>query len=211
MKLHQNPLSSNSRKVLILAELLGIAYEPILVDLASREDRARLAKVNPNCKVPVLEDGDFVLWESNAILQYLCDKTQGGDRYYPRDLRPRVEVQRWLSWAGQHWAQAIGGITFERLWKKFVTGQGPDAEQVARHEEELHAYARVLDGHLADRTFVVGDSLTLADIVVATPLDYTVPAQLPVEPYANIRRWLAGLEALPAWKKTAPPPIPRAA
>ena len=69
----------------------------------------------------------------------------------------------------------------------------------------------MLDAHLAKRSFLVGDSLTLADIVVATPLDCIVPAKLPVEPYANIRRWLAGLEALPAWKKTAPPPIPRAA
>lgn len=211
IKLHHNPLSSNSRKVTIVCELLGVAFESDVVDLTKPEDRKRLAAINPNNKVPVLEDGDFVLWESTAIMQWLCDKTPGGDRFYPTELRARTEVNRWLAWGLAHWSAAIGGITFERLWKKLVTGQDADPAQIARHEQFFHQFARVLEGHLAERQFLVESRLTLADVAIATSLDHAAAAKLPLEPYANIRAWLERLQALPAWKKTAPPRLERAA
>ena len=202
MKLHYGPLSSNSRKVTILAALLGIELERRIVDLRRPEDRAAMLAINPNGKVPVLEDGDFVLWESTAILHYLCDKTPGGERYFPKELRARAEVNRWLSWGLAHWSVAIGGITYERLWKKFVTGQDADPAQLALHEAAFHRFARVLDAHLAGRAYVAGDTLTIADIALGTALDQAGPARLPLEPYAAVRAWLGRLQSLEAWKTT---------
>ncbi|HEY1954057.1 MAG TPA: glutathione S-transferase family protein [Polyangiaceae bacterium] len=211
IKLHHNPLSSNSRKVAIVAALLGLEFESDVIDLMKPEDRKRLGALNPNGKVPVLEDGDFVLWESTAILQYLCDKTAGGERLYPRELRARAEVNRWLAWGLNHWSVAIGGITFERLWKKLVTGHDADPAQLARHEQSLHPLARVLDAHLAGRQLLAGSELTIADVAIASSLDHAAAAKLPLEPYANVRAWFERMSALPAWKNTAPSPLGRVA
>jgi len=206
MKLHHGNYSSSSRRVTIAAALLGVELELKPLDLRDREARARLEQLNPNSKVPVLEDGDFVLWESNAIMQYLCEKTPG-QTLYPSELRDRMEVQRWLNWSSAHWSTAIGFLGWENVWKKFVTGQDPDPEQVKRHELTFHQFANVLDRHLANRTWVVGDRLTLADIALATPLMMTRAARLPLRSYEHIQAWFARVQELPAWKQTEPPPM----
>jgi glutathione S-transferase len=96
MRLFHSPLSSNARRVLITLHHLGLAVEMINVDLLDQGDRRRLAELNPNGKVPVLQDGDFVLWESCAIMQYLADLTPH-QTLYPQDPRARADVNRWSS------------------------------------------------------------------------------------------------------------------
>jgi glutathione S-transferase len=206
MKLHYGNLSSSSRRVTMTAAVLGIDLELNALDLRNKDDRATLVKLNPNNKVPVLEDGDFVLWESNAIMQYLCERTPG-QTLYPSELRARMEVQRWLSWSAAHWSTAIGFLGWENVWKKVVTGQDPDPAQVTRAEAMFNQFATVLDAHLQHRQWLVGNDLTLADIALATPLMMTRAARLPVRPYANIAAWFERIQALPAWKSTEPPPI----
>lgn len=206
MKLHHNKLSSSSRRVTITARLLGISLDEQSVDLRDAASRAALTKLNANSKVPVLEDGDFVLWESIAIMQYLCDRTPG-QTLYPTDARARAEVNRWLSWGQAHWGPAIGGLGWENVWKKFVSGADPDPEQVKRHETFFHQFAGVLDAHLANRTFIAGDQLSLADIAIATPLMMTRAARLPVRPFTQIAAWFSRIQELPAWQATEPPPI----
>jgi glutathione S-transferase len=204
MKLHYGPLSSNSRRARITALLLGIQLEEIAVDLRDPAHREALAKLNANNKVPVLVDGDLVLWESIAIMQYFCDRTPG-QKLYPSEPRARAEVNRWLSWTQAHLGPAIGNISWERVWKKFVSGDGPDETQVKRNEAFLAQFATVLDQHLAGRTWLAGDEMTLADIAVATPLMMTKLARLPLRPYQNIQAWYARVQELPAWKATEPP------
>ena len=206
MKLHYGKLSSSSRRVTITAQMLGIELELHAVDLRDREARAALEQLNPNTKIPVLEDGDFVLWESTAIMIYLCERTPGQD-LYPAQARARADVNRWLSWSQAHWSVGIGGLGWENIWKKFVTGADPDPEQVKRHEGVFAQFATVLDGHLARRTWLVGDEVTLADIAIATPLMYTKWARLPIRPFTHVQEWFARVQALPAWQATEPPPI----
>lgn len=207
MKLHYGKLSSSSRRVTIAARLLGISLDENHVDLRDPAARTALVKLNPNSKVPVLEDGDFVLWESNAINVYLCEKTHG-QTLYPSELHARADVNRWLAWSAAHWSVACGGLGWENVWKKLVTGAGPDAEAVKRSETLFAQFATVLDGHLAKRTWIVGDRVTLADIAIATPLMYTRLAKLPVRPYANIQAWFARVRELPAWQATETPALP---
>jgi len=206
MKLHYGTLSSSSRRVRITARLLGINLEEVSVDLRDPADRAELARLNPNSKVPVLVDGNFVLWESIAIMQYLCDRTPS-QKLYPTDARERAEVNRWLSWSQAHWAPAVGGLGWEHVWKKLVTGEGPDADQVKRHEKVLAQFATVLDQHLADRTWLAGGTLSLADIAVAPPLLMTKLARLPLRPYQHVQAWFARVQELPEWKATEPPQL----
>ncbi|UUZ46755.1 glutathione S-transferase family protein [Massilia sp. B-10] len=88
MRLYHNPLSSNARRVLLTAQLLGIELELVEVNFKDENDRRRLLEINPNGKLPVLQDGDFTLWESCAIMQYLCDNAPDQE-LYPLDAPPR--------------------------------------------------------------------------------------------------------------------------
>ena len=96
MKIHADPITVNCKKVLAGLDLIGAKYELVHVDYfkAEQKEAAYLA-INPNSSLPTMVDGDFVLWESNAILQYAADKT-GNDAVYPKDLKTRADINRWL-------------------------------------------------------------------------------------------------------------------
>jgi glutathione S-transferase len=118
MKLHYATGSPNSRKVTSLIGYLGLAVDTQHVDLRKGEQRteAFLAR-NPNGKVPVLEDGDLVLWESHAILVYLaCKHPERG--LLPEDARGRAEVERWMSWLQSYFSPTVGKVMQERVFKK---------------------------------------------------------------------------------------------
>jgi glutathione S-transferase len=202
MQLYYNHYSSNTRRVLLAADHLGIAFDLVKMDLASQDDRRRLGELNANGKIPVLVDGDFVLWESCAIMQYLADGTPG-QTVWPQERRARADVSRWMFWACQHFAPPVGVLTWEYIWKKYVTGQDADPKEVARGEADLAEAARVLDKHLATRRWLVGDDVTLADYAVVAPLMYKDKARLPLDGYPHLLAWFERVQALPAWQRTA--------
>jgi glutathione S-transferase len=201
MQLYYNHYSSNTRRVLLAADHLGIDFDLVQINLASQDDRRRLGEVNLNAKLPVLIDGDFVLWESCAIMQYLADGTPG-QTVWPQERRARADVSRWMFWACQHFAPAIGVLTWEHIWKKFVTGQDADPKEVARGAADLAEAARVLDKHLATRQWLVGDAVSLADYAVVAPLMYKEKAHLPLDDYPHLLAWFERIRALPAWQRT---------
>lgn len=209
MKLYVFELSSNARKVLITADLLGVTLERAVVHLGKQEQRLPdYIALNPNGRVPTLVDGDFVLWESNAIMQYLADQ-KPGNTLFPADLRARADVNRWLFWQSSHWSPAIAALNFENLLKKLLNIGEPDAAIVKRNEELVKQFAGILDTHMKDREWVSGSALTLADIAIAAPLMYIAPAKLPVETFPNVMRWFGQVRELPAWKATEPAFNPR--
>jgi len=203
MRLHHHPLSSNARRAVITALQLGARVELVPVDLAKGAQRSPdFLALNPNGKVPVLEDGDFVLTESHAIMQYLADKTPG-QTLYPTDLRARGDVNRWMFWNAHHFAPAVGVFGFQRIVKKFRGLGEPDPQELARGERELAPLAAVLDAHLANREWIAGPTLTLADLAIATPLMITESAALPVKQHAHLMSWFERVQQLDAWKKTS--------
>lgn len=203
MKFYTFPLSPNARKVAIVAAHIGVPLEPVIIDLAKQQSRTpEFLKLNPNGKVPVLVDGDFVLWESNAIIQYIAGKKPNS--LWPDDARTRADITRWQCWQLAQWMEGIGILTRENLLKPMFMKMEPDAEQVKRGEEAFHRDAAVLDAHLARHPYLVNDALTLADIAVGTYLMYAVPAKMPLAQYKNLQAWFARIEALPAWQQTAP-------
>ena len=134
MKLHVAPPSPRAFKVLAVARHLELDFELCPVDLLNGAHlQPEFAALNPNKKMPVLEDDGFVLWESNAITQYLASKKPGGG-LLPSDPRGRADVSRWQFWESAHWDPACATLIFERLLKK-VFGQGdPAPSQVAKGE-----------------------------------------------------------------------------
>ena len=204
MRLFHNPLSSNARRVLLTAHILETPLELVDVKLLDPADRKRLAELNPNGKVPVLQDGDFILWESCAIMQYLADLTPGQE-LYPQDLRARADVNRWMFWATQHFFPAVGVLTFQHIWKGMRGMGAADPRELERGEREILQFATVLDNHLQGRMWVAGSALSLADLSLAPAMTYVEPACLPLERFKNIGRWFAQIEASEAWQRTDAP------
>jgi glutathione S-transferase len=212
MRLHHSPFSANARRAVMTAMHLGLVraeetgtgprVELAVVDLAKGEQRSpAYLKLNPNGRVPTLEDGTFALTESHAIMQYLADLTPG-QTIYPTETRARANVNRWLFWNAHHFAPAIAVLNWENVVKK-MTGRGdPDPKELARGEMLIGQTASVLDAHLTGREWIAEDKLTLADLAIGTPLMSMVPAKLPVTQYANLQKWLGRVQELSVWKKT---------
>ena len=211
LKLHAFPLSPRGFKVLAAANHLGLDYEFIMVNLGSGEQkRPEFLALNPNARMPVLEDDGFVLWESNAILQYLAAKKPDAG-LLPMDERGRADVTRWLFWDSCHWDPACVIFIFENLVKQVLKMGAPDTAEIAKGEQRFHQFATVLEAQLASRKFICGDKPTIADFAIASPLNLAEQAKFPLEPYVNIRRWYGAVSALPAWQKTLAAAAPPAA
>jgi len=187
------------RRVLALAKHLEVDAEFIEVDLmAGGLKTPEYAALNPNMKAPTLVDGDFVLWESSAIMAHLC-VAAGSDMWPARAPAEQVEVLRWLSWNDQHWAEAVGAFYFEYIVKTTFGIGEPDREALKSKVEGLLRVARVLDGHLAGREFVACGRLTIADFQLASMATDWRAAEMPFGDFNNIRRWIEGLMRVPAW------------
>lgn len=203
MRLYHHPYSFNARRAVMTALYLRSPVELVFVDLAKGEQRQpQFLTLNPNHRVPVLEDDGFILWESHAIMQYLADKMPR-QTIYPSETRARADVNRWLFWCGQHLSPAIGILNWEHVVKAMLGVGAPDPAEVARGEGLVREFAGVLDAHLAGREWISGDGLSLADIAIAAPFAATVPAKLPVTELKNVQRWFAAMQTLEVWKKTA--------
>lgn len=187
------------RRVLALVKHLGIDAELIEKDLMAGELKAAdYAALNPNCKAPTLVDGDRVLWESSAIMAYLCIK-HGSDLWPAHSPDEQIDVLRWLSWNDCHWANAVAPFYFEHVVKSTFGLGPPDLELLKAETAGLIRFARVLDAHLADRRYVACGRLTIADFQLASMAAYWRESEMPLEPYAHIRHWLDDLMRIPAW------------
>ncbi len=204
MKLYYHPASPNGRRAILTLRQLGLEAEEVIVDFARGDlTTPEYTKLNPNQKIPTLVDGDFVLWESNAIMQYLASKKPEAG-LLPRDERGRADVLRWQCWNMNHFAPAVGTFNWENLLKRVFNAGEPDAAKLAQAEKELPRFAKVLDAQLATQRYVTGEKLTVADLSIAASLMFRIPARVPLEPYPNVRRMMESIEALEAWKSTQP-------
>lgn len=206
LKLHVFPPSPRALKVLALARHLDLEFEIVLIDLFKGEQRAPgYAALNPNLRMPVLEDGDFRLWESNAILQYLAAlKPESG--LWPSDARGQADAARWCHWESAHWTPAALPIAFERVVKKLAGRGEPDPAEIARGEALFHPLASVLNGHLRGKRWLLGERLSVADFAVATGMAFSAAARFPLESYPEIIRWYDAFRVLPGWQKSLVPP-----
>jgi glutathione S-transferase len=207
MKLYQHPSSTNARRARLTAAVLGIPLDEVLVDLGKGEHkRPEYLALNPNGAVPTLVDGDFVLTESRAIMQYLASKRPDSG-LFPEDESARFQVIRWQFWDATHFSPAVGTVFFEKILKRVFGLGDPDAGRIAEGLANHRRFMGVLDGHLSNRTYVVGEALTLADLTLATSLMYEKALELPVAEFANVRDWFARVtekDAADAWAKTDP-------
>jgi glutathione S-transferase len=202
MKIYADPITVNCRKVLAGLDFLNAPFERVHVDYFKGEHKepAYLA-VNPNASVPALRDGDFVLWESNAMLQYAADK-HDRDSAYPKDLQKRADINRWMLWESSSWFPACYVYLVENCVKPLL-GAEPDPEVLKAQDAQFHKLAGILDERLAKSDWVCGSQPTIADIALAAPLHLHPYQKLPLADHPHLQRWMIErIEALPSWQKT---------
>ncbi|MGA7118536.1 MAG: glutathione S-transferase family protein [Polyangiaceae bacterium] len=203
MKLYYNPLSPNVRRVRLTAAVLGIQLEEKQLDFAKGEHKnPEYLALNPNGAVPTLVDGDFVLTESRAIMQYLAAKKPESG-LLPRDEAARADVTRWQFWDASHFAPQMGTLGFEKMFKSMMGLGEPDAGKIQDALGNFRRFAAVLNKRLDGKKYIVGDSLTIADLTLASSLMYAKQVEAPVAEFPNVHAWFSRITELDGWKKTS--------
>jgi glutathione S-transferase len=204
MKLYNADFSPNCLRVRAVANELGIELEMIDVDLGRGGNRAEeFLELNPNAKVPVLVDGDFVLWESRAINGYLAS-VKPGHGLYPDDPKKRAVVDQWSYWQTVHLGPAMQKVAFERVLKKMFGMGEPNEDAIVADLKTIAQFLPVLDRNLADKDWVAG-KLSVADFAVASTFMYRKPAGISLEETAHVAAWIERLESRPSWQKAVAP------
>ena len=199
MKIYDFAASPNARKVRSVAYELGLTPEWVVVNIFNGEGRTPefLAK-NPNGLIPVLEVGDLVLCESNAIIIYLAAQRPVAG-LLPADARARADVDRWMFWQSSHIGPALIDVAYERIVKP-VRGDKPDEDRIKRGLTALEPSCQLLDKHLAGKEFIAG-KLSVADFALASLLSLREMANLPLDSYANIMAWQRRIEGRRSFQK----------
>lgn len=191
IRLHASRFSGHAHRAKLFLSLLGLPFDVIEVNLREREhQRSAFLTMNPFGQVPVIEDGDTVLFESNAILVYLA-KRYGDPSWLPTDPVSAARIEQWLSLAAGPIAH---GPCAARLVKVF--GNELDYDAAVRISIRLFD---VIEPELGKRPFAIGSHPTIADVAAYTYIAHAPEGGISLEPFPNIRAWLARIEALPGF------------
>ena len=187
--------SINVQKVVWCLDELGLAYERKDAGGAFGYPSDYKTK-NPNPLVPTYDEDGFTLWESNAIVRYLCSK-HGAGTLYPDDLRVRADSDRWMDWQTTNATAAMRDVFWQLVRFK---PEERNAEIIARSTEACEQKARVLDDVLAGRPFVAGDAFTMGDIAIGCHVIrwYKLPIERPALP--NLEAYHERIRSRPAAK-----------
>ncbi len=189
--------SLNVRKVVWAAQALGLQFQR--TDAGLRYGVVKTPSYlqqNPNALVPLLQDGDFSLWESNVIVRYLCAKYSPG-QMYPLDLQQRFDAERWMDWQ-QTTLNPAGGPAFMQWFRTPSEQRNPAV--IAKSVAVTTPLLMLLNTHLEQRSFMLGDTLTMADIPIASEIHRWWELPQPRSDYPHLERWYQQLLAHPASK-----------
>jgi len=192
LKLYRHPLSGHAHRAELFLSLLGLKAEIIDVDLmAGEQKQPTFLKKNIFGQVPVLEDGDITIADSNAILVYLASQYDQEHRWLPIEPAIAAEVQRFLSIAS---GSIVQGPAIARLINVFGAKLDP-----VKAIETAHIVLTTLDNHLKNRDWLAADHPTIADISNYPYIAHAPEGDVSLQNYPNIRAWLTRIEALPGF------------
>ena len=204
MKLYMHPVSMTSRPVRLFIAESGIDVEEQVVDLfTGAQHQEPYVSINPNRLVPVLEDGDFRLTESLAILKYLADKIDSPA--YPKDLQARAKVNEMMDWFNTNFYRdyAYGCIYPQILPHHQRPSDEMQSGTVAWRKERAQGWLQILNDHwLGDgRAYLCGEAITIADYFGIALLTLGEVIRCDFSAYPNIQRWIDTMKALPSWAR----------
>jgi glutathione S-transferase len=199
--------SLNVRKVVWAAQELKLDFQRTDAGAAyGITTTAEYQSKNPNALVPLLEIGDFTLWESNAIVRYLCARYGAELKFYPTELEARFDAERWMDWQQTTFNRA-GGPAFLQLVR--TAADARNAEAIQQSVSATEPLLALLDVHLQQHAYMGGDSFGMADIPLGCEMHrwwgmrtaqfdaYGVTRQ-ELQAFPNVQRWFGQLQQRPA-------------
>jgi len=204
MKLFYHPVSTTSRPVVLFAAESGIDLDYQVVDLFTGEQyKPEYSAINASHQVPVLDDGDFRLTESSAILKYLADKK--GSPAYPADPRKRARINERMDWFNTGFYRDFSyGFVYPQIFPFMRRSDDKvQAATVAWGREKALSWLKVLDESLIGpkQGFLCGNDITIADHLGAMMVSSGEAIRCNLAAYPNISRWLGNMKALKSWAK----------
>jgi glutathione S-transferase len=189
IRLHMAARSGHAHRVKLFLTMLELPFEAVEINMAAGDNRKpEFLAISPFGQVPVIEDGDIVLFDSNAILVYLA-KRYGDSSWLPDDPVGAAAVQRWLSLAA---GQIFYGPCVARLVSVF--GAKFDHENAKKIAVALFD---VIEAEFRDKPFAAGQQPTIADVAAYAYIAHAPEGGISLDPYPNLRNWLRRIEALP--------------
>lgn len=200
LKLYRHALSGHAHRAELFLSILGLDYELVDVDLmAGEQKQAEFLQKNRFGQVPVLEDGDVTLADSNAILTYLAIKYDQSRTWLPTAAAAAGEVERYISVAS---GPVENGPATARLILLFKA----DLDH-AKAMQTAHSVFKILNEHLNDRDWLVGQAPTIADIANYSYIAHAPEGGISLDSYPNIQAWLERVEALPGFVPMVNSPV----
>jgi glutathione S-transferase len=198
IKIYGDPGSGSLRRVTTAAKIMGIDIERVNIDLFKGESHTpEFLRLNPHGLTPVLQDGDIVIWEASVINLYLAEKVNSG--LLGRNHAERFEVLQWMFWSGEQW-RIFSVLLFDEWAGATFMGKRKTDAIVDLAMTKIRNAAAVLDAHLKKRNFIVGDTLTLADIDIAAPFSQYKRTGAPFDEFPHLMAWQERLlQTVPAW------------
>ncbi|MEQ9332606.1 glutathione S-transferase [Thalassobaculum sp.] len=192
IRVYRHALSGHCHRVELMLSLLGVPFEALDTAFGPAGSRSPegLAR-NAFGQLPVIEDGDLTLADSNAILVYLCRKHDPAGRWYPDDPATAGRIQRWLSVAARQLAEGPATARIGNLFNREI--------DVEKAHGIAHTLFGIVDAELSARPFLAGDAPTIADVAHYSYTAHAPEGGVSLKPYPNIRAWLARIEALPGF------------
>ena len=198
MKLYHFP-SPNPQKITFALHELGVDCDLVQIDLSKREQRTpEFLQLNPFGRVPVLVDGDVVLWESHAILAYHGEKT---GKLWPNTAAARADALRWLFFLSGHISPSATDLAFNRIAVKLLGVPG-DQDAITRGEKALPGVIAIIEGQLAKGKWMMGNEFSLVDCDYTPVLNVIEKAGFTYGDFPRVRAYLDACRSRPAWKET---------
>jgi glutathione S-transferase len=204
MKIYYHPASTTSRPLMLFASESGMKIDFQIVDLFTGEHyKPAYEAINPNHLVPVLDDGDFRLTESSAILKYLADKA--GSNAYPTDLKQRARVNERMDWVNTQLCRDLAyGLVYPQIFPHHKR-PSEEAQQTTLGwaKERAAGWLKVMDTHLlgSSNAFLCGSEMTIADYYAAPFVALAEAIGSDLSAYPNVKRWLGRMKQLKSWAK----------
>jgi len=205
MRIYYHPASTTSRPLMLFAAESGVNIDFQVVDLFTGEHyQPPYEAINPNHLVPVLDDGDFRLTESSAILKYLADKN--GSAAYPKELRERARVNERMDWINTQLNRDLAyGLVYPQA---FPHHKRPSDElqkgTLAWAKERAAGWLKVMNDHVIGpkNAYLCGNAITIADYYGAPFVALTAVIGSDLAAYPNVKRWLGTMKGLKSWART---------
>jgi len=186
--LYYHPLSFPSLAPIFTAEAMGLNYKKEIVDFRSKQQKTpEYLAINSFGRVPALQDGDFSMGESAAIMRYMARKENS--HFYPEGLHVQSDIDKWMDFVNHHIRGAAARVHFNRVVAPRI-GDEVDEASIKAGLKFLDNDLPIIENRLSESPFLCGDKMTLADIALVAALEPETIAKIDLSAYKNISRWI---------------------